>query len=75
MRSWHRSSSATASRRRAEDVKYYLAKYRADEFGIDPDEVAKYFEFDTVLTEGVFRAATGLYGITLRPVRGCHRLA
>src|SRR5699024_10951421 len=51
----------------AEDVKYHLAKYRADTFGIDPDEVAKYFEFDTVLTEGVFRAATGLYGITFAP--------
>ena len=54
----------------AEDVKYYLAKYRADEFGIDPDEVAKYLEFDTVLTEGVFRAATGLYGITFAPYEG-----
>lgn len=54
----------------AEDVKYYLAKFRADEFGIDPDEVAKYFEFDTVLTEGVFRAATGLYGITFAPYDG-----
>ncbi|MCI4010912.1 M3 family metallopeptidase [Brevibacterium sp. ZH18] len=51
----------------AEDVKYYLAKYRHDEFGIDADEVAKYFEFDTVLNEGVFRAATGLYGITFAP--------
>ena len=46
------------------DVMHYLAKYRADEFGVDPDEVAQYFEFDSVLTEGVFRAATGLYGIT-----------
>ena len=58
-----------------EDVKYHLAKYRADTFGIDPDEVAKYFEFDTVLTEGVFRAATGLYGITFAPrehVTGWH---
>ncbi|WP_210604787.1 M3 family metallopeptidase [Brevibacterium oceani] len=54
----------------AEDVKHYLAKYRADEFGIDPDEVAQYFEFDTVLTEGVFRAATGLYGITFAPYDG-----
>ncbi|WP_209372980.1 M3 family metallopeptidase [Brevibacterium renqingii] len=54
----------------AEDVKHFLAKYRADEFGIDPDEVAKYFEFDTVLTEGVFRAATGLYGITFAPREG-----
>ncbi|WP_169251520.1 M3 family metallopeptidase [Brevibacterium sp. 'Marine'] len=54
----------------AEDVKYYLAKFRADEFGIDPDEVAKYFEFDAVLTEGVFRAATGLYGITFAPYDG-----
>lgn len=52
----------------AEDVKYYLAKFRADEFGIDPDEVAQYFAFDTVLTEGVFRAATGLYGITFAPL-------
>ena len=48
----------------AEDVKHHLAQYRADEFDIDADEVAKYFEFDTVLNEGVFRAATGLYGVT-----------
>jgi peptidyl-dipeptidase Dcp len=54
----------------AEDVKHYLAKFRADEFGIDPDEVAQYFEFDTVLTEGVFRAATGLFGITFAPYDG-----
>lgn len=45
------------------DVMHYLAKYRQDEFGVDPDEVAKYFEFSTVLSGGVFRAATGLYGI------------
>ena len=32
--------------------------------------MAKYFEFDTVLTEGVFRAATGLYGITFAPYEG-----
>lgn len=51
----------------SEDVKHQLARYRADEFGIDADEVAKYFEFDTVLKEGVFRAATGLYGITFAP--------
>ncbi|MDN6157769.1 MAG: M3 family metallopeptidase [Brevibacterium sp.] len=51
----------------AEDVKHHLAQYRADEFGIDADEVAKYFEFDTVLNEGVFRAATGLYGVAFAP--------
>ncbi|SMX78268.1 peptidyl-dipeptidase Dcp [Brevibacterium sp. 239c] len=50
-----------------EDVKHQIARYRADEFDIDADEVAKYFEFDTVLTEGVFRAATGLYGVTFAP--------
>ncbi|MCD1287183.1 MULTISPECIES: M3 family metallopeptidase [unclassified Brevibacterium] len=54
----------------ASDVKYYLTKFQHDEYGIDPDEVAKYFEFDTVLTEGVFRAATGLYGITFAPREG-----
>ena len=52
------------------DVMHYLAKYRQDEFGIDPDEVAQYFEFDTVLTDGVFFAATGLYGITFAPAEG-----
>lgn len=52
----------------ASDVKYYLTKFRQDEYGIDPDEVAKYFEFDTVLAEGVFYAATGLYGITFAPL-------
>lgn len=51
----------------SEDVNHHLAQFRADEFGIDADEVAKYFEFDTVLYEGVFRAATGLYGVTFAP--------
>lgn len=46
------------------DLRFHLAKYRRDVFGIDPAEVARYFEFDTVLAEGVFRAATGLYGLT-----------
>ena len=50
-----------------EDVKHRLAQYRAEKFDIDADEVAKYFEFDTVLNEGVFRAATGLYGVTFAP--------
>lgn len=57
------------------DLVHYLARYRQDEFGIDPEELSKYFEFDSVLKEGVFRAATGLYGITFAPrpdLRGWH---
>ncbi len=53
-----------------EDVMHYLARYRQDEFGVDAEEVAQYFEFDAVLGDGVFRAATGLYGITFGPREG-----
>ncbi|WP_309132160.1 M3 family metallopeptidase [Brevibacterium sp.] len=53
-----------------DDVMHYLARYRRDEFGIDAEEVAKHFEFDAVLVDGVFRAATGLYGITFSPREG-----
>ncbi|RBP63463.1 peptidyl-dipeptidase Dcp [Brevibacterium sanguinis] len=53
-----------------EDVMHWIARYRHDEFGVDAEEVARYFEFDTVLDDGVFRAATGLYGITFAPREG-----
>src|SRR5699024_5241478 len=58
-----------------EDVKYHLTKYRPDTFRIDPGVVAQYFDCDTILTEDVFRAATGLYPITCPPrqhVTACH---
>jgi len=40
-----------------------LAALGADEGGVDPAAVREYFELDRVITEGVFRAATLVYGL------------
>ena len=42
----------------------YLAAQGAGESGVDPEKLKPYLEFDRVLTEGVFAAATALYGLT-----------
>lgn len=40
------------------------AAYAREEFAVDADALRPYFELDRVLTEGVFAAATALYGLT-----------
>ncbi|GAB48180.1 M3 family metallopeptidase [Mobilicoccus pelagius] len=42
----------------------YLAAQDAGEGGVDPEKLKPYLEFDRVLTEGVFAAATAMYGLT-----------
>ncbi|WP_040156024.1 M3 family metallopeptidase [Mobilicoccus massiliensis] len=42
----------------------YLAARSDAESGIDPEQLKNYLEYSTVLTSGVFAAATALYGIT-----------
>jgi peptidyl-dipeptidase Dcp len=42
----------------------YANKVRAQQFGFDDSQVKPYFELDRVLHDGVFFAATQLYGIT-----------
>ena len=44
----------------------FLAGREAGERGLDPELVRPYLEYSRVLTEGVFAAATALYGITFR---------
>jgi len=65
---------ADALRRRLADVDpdailepwdwQYLASQGAGEAGIDPEKLKPYLEFGRVLTEGVFAAATAMYGLT-----------
>jgi peptidyl-dipeptidase Dcp len=60
---------------RSADLLHYLNRLTADTFAFDPDELSKFFEFDRVLHEGVFYAATALYGIEfteLPEARGWH---
>lgn len=46
------------------DWAMYSQKVRAQRFGYDDGQVKPYFELDRVLKDGVFFAATKLYGIT-----------
>jgi peptidyl-dipeptidase Dcp len=53
----------------AHDWAYYSEKVAAGRFDLDASRLRPYFELDRVLSDGVFRAANLLYGITfeLRP--------
>ncbi|ELT44926.1 M3 family metallopeptidase [Arthrobacter nitrophenolicus] len=46
------------------DWAYYSAKVRKERYDVDEQALRPYFELDTVLADGVFHAATALYGIT-----------
>ena len=46
------------------DWSYYSAKVRAAQYAFDESQLRSYFELNTVLTNGVFYAATELYGLT-----------
>ena len=46
------------------DWDYYAERVRKADYEFDEDEVRPYFELDRVLKDGVFFAATRLYGIT-----------
>ena len=46
------------------DWEFYAERVRKAKYEIDETEVRPYFEFDRVLQDGVFFAATKLYGIT-----------
>lgn len=46
------------------DWAYVDGQLRREEAALDPGALRPYLEFDRVLTEGVFAAATALYGIT-----------
>ncbi len=51
----------------AADWELYAEKVRKAEYDLDEAQVRPYFELDRVLQDGVFYAATQLYGITFKP--------
>jgi peptidyl-dipeptidase Dcp len=48
------------------DWQFYAEQVRKNEFDLDEGQVRPYFEIDNVLQNGVFFAATKLYGITFK---------
>ena len=46
------------------DWDFYAEKVRAAEYDVDTDALRQYFELEAVVTDGVFAAATELYGLT-----------
>jgi peptidyl-dipeptidase Dcp len=48
------------------DWSYYTEKVRAERFNFDASQLRPYFELNTVLQDGVFFAATQLFGITFK---------
>jgi peptidyl-dipeptidase Dcp len=48
------------------DWQYYAEQVRRADYALDESEVRQYFELDRVLRDGVFHAATQLYGMTFR---------
>jgi peptidyl-dipeptidase Dcp len=50
----------------AADWSYYTEKVRKEKFDLDYEALRPYFEMDNVLINGVFYAATKLYGITFK---------
>ena len=48
------------------DWDFYTEKVRADRFNFDASQLRPYFELNTVLVDGVFFAATKLFGITFK---------
>ncbi|MGZ8287812.1 MAG: M3 family metallopeptidase [Telluria sp.] len=50
----------------AHDWSYYSDKVRAQRFAFDQNQLRPYFELDNVLKNGVFYAATKVYGLTFK---------
>jgi peptidyl-dipeptidase Dcp len=48
------------------DWPFYAARIERETYRVDTSGLRSYFELDRVLTDGVFAAATALYGITFR---------
>jgi peptidyl-dipeptidase Dcp len=48
------------------DWEFYAEKVRKAEYDLDESQVKQYFELEHVLQDGVFFAATKLYGITFQ---------
>ncbi|MFC0153465.1 M3 family metallopeptidase [Xanthomonas dyei] len=50
----------------ASDWDFYAEQVRKAKYDLDASQIKPYFALDTVLTDGVFYAATQLYGITFK---------
>src|SRR5438270_12073565 len=50
----------------AADWNFYAEQIRKQRYALNNDELKPYFEFNKVLTDGVFYAANQLYGLTFR---------
>ena len=50
----------------AADWNFYAEQIRKQRYALNNDELKPYFEFNKVLTEGVFYAANQLYGLTFK---------
>ena len=50
----------------AADWNFYAEQIRKQRYALDSDELKPYFEFNKVLTDGVFYAANQLYGLTFK---------
>jgi peptidyl-dipeptidase Dcp len=48
------------------DWQFYAEQVRKSEYDLDEGAIRPYFEFDRVLRDGVFYAATQLYGLTFK---------
>ncbi len=48
------------------DWEYYSSKIRKEKYDLDQNEIKPYFEFNSVLENGVFYMANQLYGITFK---------
>ncbi|MGL4474432.1 MAG: M3 family metallopeptidase [Shewanella sp.] len=49
------------------DWEYYGEKVRQQQFDLDEASIKPYFEFERVLTDGVFFTLEQLYGVTMQP--------
>lgn len=49
------------------DWNYYSEKVRKEKYDLDENQIKPYFVVDSVMQNGVFYAATRLYGITFKP--------
>ena len=61
-----RAAGRGAAELRAWDWAFYAQKARKERFDFTDAEVKPYFELERVVRDGVFRAATKLYGITFK---------
>ncbi|MFL6843069.1 MAG: M3 family metallopeptidase [Sphingomicrobium sp.] len=50
----------------AADWNFYSEQIRKQRYALDSDQLKPYFEFNKVLTDGVFYAANQLYGLTFK---------